>query len=487
MKSIKTKSGLALIAAQEVMARDTQQNRRPKASPATFKMLAALLLSMVTLHPVKAQIMDTLRLTLEETVTRAMTGNPDILISQLGVRRANSQLRAAKGSFLPQVGIDGQYARNLKRPVFFLPAGTNFPGGGGGGGPEEGTVIEAGFDNSYQMAAQANVPVYNRELIANARAAKTAVAVNERGVDISKNEIRMQIQKAYYDVLLAEESLAVLNQSLINAQQNFENTRTQFARELVPQYDVIRAEVQVENIRPSILQAQNDLEGALSNLKLLANIPDEAPLVLAETLEGFLESSNAEFLNTFSVDDNPNLLQLDAQKFLQQQQIKVQQASYFPVLSAFANYAFQSQANNFDFRDYFWVNTSAVGLQLSVNVFQGFIRARQVEQARLDLEQTEIQRQYLSKTLTVQARNALNRVKRAKAALEAQQANIAQAQKGFEIAQVSYQSGFGTLIEVNDAELALTQSRLSYLEVVYEYLNAIADFEQLTGANGTDR
>ncbi|WP_168193934.1 TolC family protein [Pontibacter sp. SGAir0037] len=432
----------------------------------------------------RAQISDTLRLTLEETVESAISGNPDVLLAQLSVKRANSQLRAVNGGFLPQVGIDGQYTRNLKRPVFFLPAGSNFPGAGGGGS-EGVTVIEAGSDNSYQLAAQANVPIYSRELILNSRAAKTAVNVNERGLDISRNDIRMQVKKAYYDVLLAQESLKVLQQSLQNAQRNFENTRNQFAQELVPQYDVIRSEVQVENIRPDILQAENSLEAATSNLKLLANIPDEIPVVLVQTLQEFLNSSNTELLTSFGVENNPSLKQLDVQEMLQEQQVQVQQSSYFPSVSAFGNYAYQSQANNFNFREYLWVRTSGVGLQLSVPVFQGFVRSRQIEQAKLDLEQVQIQKQYMSKSLTIQAKNALNRVKRARAALAAQEKNIAQAQKGFEIAQVSYRSGVGTFIDANDAELALTQSRLSYLEVVYEYLNAIADFEQLTGGNGT--
>ncbi|MFT2008747.1 TolC family protein [Pontibacter sp. 13R65] len=429
---------------------------------------------------------DTLELRLDDAVQSAVTGNPDVLIAQIGMRRANSQLKAANGNRLPTVGIDGQYARNLKRPVFFLPADSNFPGGGGGG-PEEGTVIEAGFDNSYQLAAQASVPLFNMQVSAGAKAAETAMAVNERGVDITRNDIRMQVQKAYYDALLAQESLVVLTQSLENAQQNFRNTQNQFAQELVPQYDVIRSEVQVENIRPNILQAENNLEAAISNLKLLANIPDEQPVTLVQTLQEFLDNINPELISSYDVAQNPNLLQLDAQRVLQQQQIKVQQASYYPSVSAFGNYALQTQANTFDFRNYFWVNTSAVGLQLSVPIFQGFIRMRQVEQARLDLEQVEIQQKYLTKSLTIQSRNALNRIKRARAALEAQQDNIAQAQKGFEIAQVSYRSGVGTLIEANDAELALTQSRLSYLEVVYEYLNAVADFEQLTGTKSKGR
>ncbi|WP_181885175.1 TolC family protein [Pontibacter diazotrophicus] len=456
---------------------------KPRALRVLLKFLPVLTLCLITVFQVKAQANDTLRLTLDEALNSAVTGNADILIAELEIQRAQSQRRAVTGGFLPQIGVDGQYTRNLKRPVFFLPAGSNFPGGGGGGGggTQEGSVIEAGFDNSYTLTGQATLPLYSRELIANARAAKTAVSISERGLDINMNDATAQVRKAYYDALLARESLEVLEISLENAQQNFINTQNQFAQELVPEYDVIRAQVQVENVRPDILQGENDYEAAISNLKLLANIPDEVPVVLAQTLEGLMQGDNAELLAQYTIQSNPNLLQLNAQAVYQQEQIKVQQSTFFPSLAAFGNYAYQTQANDFNFGEYLWVNTSAVGLQLSIPVFQGLTRLRQVEQARIDLKQTEIQRKYLTKSLTIQARNALNRVQRARASMEAQQVNIAQAQRGFEIAQVSYRSGYGTLIEVNDAELALTQARLGYIQVIYEYLNALADFKQLTG------
>lgn len=421
---------------------------------------------------------DTLSVSLEETVKSAVTRNPDILISKLEVKRAISQLKAANGAFLPNIGIDGQYMRNIERPVFFLPVGEIF---GGKENENEGFIIDAGFDNAYNMTAQATLPLYNQAVIANSRTARRAVDFQKRGLDVSKNEIRTQVKKAYYDALLARESLQVLNLSLENAQRNYESIRNQFARELVPEYDVIRAEVQVENLRPDIFTGQNNYEAALYNLKLLTGIPQGIPLELEETLEEFYLAADVFALEQYSLANNPQLQQLEVQEELRKAQIDVQKANFFPSLSAFGNYSYLAQANNFDFEDYFWVNTSSVGLQLSIPVFEGLIRVRQVEQARIDLEQTQIQKDFQQKSLSIQAQNALNRIQRAQRSLQAQERNIAQAEKGFQIARVSYQSGVGTLIEINDAELALTQARLNQLESVYDFLNALADFDQTTG------
>src|SRR5690606_36283530 len=356
---------------------------------------------------------------------------------KLEIQRANSQLKAAKGALLPNVGLDGQYSRNIKRPVFFLPPGEGFGGAGGG---SEGTIIEAGFDNSYNIAAQANLPLYNRELRASTRAAETAVQIQEKGLDINKNQIRTQVKQAYYEALLARESLQVLDQSLENAQRNFENIQNQFAKELVPEFDMIRAEVQVENIRPDILQGQNNYEAAVNNLKLLANIPQEIPVFLEGSLFELYENRDDPevMLSGYTLEDNPELQQLAVQQDLREKQIEVQKAAFYPSLSAFGNYAWQAQANNFNFNNYFWVNTSSIGVQMSIPVFQGLVRVRQIEQARVDLYQTNIQEEYQRKSLSIQAQNALNRIQRAQRSLEAQEKNIAQAERGYQIAQVSY-------------------------------------------------
>lgn len=423
---------------------------------------------------------DTLYVSLEKTVESAVTGNPDILISRLEVERAISQLKAANGAFLPNIGVDGQYVRNIKRPVFFLPPGEGF---GGQQGDERGTVIEAGYDNSFNMTAQATLPLYNQSIIAGSRAARKAVELEEKGLEVSENEIRAQVKRAYYDALLARESLQVLILSLENAQSNLENIRSQFAQELVPEYDVIRAQVQVENLRPDIFAAQNNFEASIYNLKLLTGIPQEIPLQLEESLEEFYEEANLFALEQYSLENNPQLDQLETQVALREAQIDLQEANFYPSLSAFGNYAYQAQANNFDFDEYFWVNTSSVGVQLSIPVFEGLTRLRQIEQAKIDLEQTQIQKDFQRKSLSIQAQNALNRIQRAQRSLQAQEQNIAQAAKGLEIAVVSYQSGVGTLLEINDAELALTQARLNQLEAIYDFLYALADFNQITGEN----
>lgn len=443
-------------------------------------LVACLLLSAFPTH---AQQPPTLNVSLEEFLNSGLEGNANIVQAYLDLQKAEAEQKAVAGGFLPQVNLSGQYDRNIKRPVFFFPAdGGGFPGMGGGSGASEGTVIEVGFDNSFQTAAQAELPIYNRELIENNRLAKTSIKISQSNLDINKNELTNQIRKSFYEVLFAQESLRVLGASLENAIANFENIQNQFSRQLIPEFDVIRAEVQVENLRPNIIQSENELENAINQLKLLANIPEDLHINLNGDLETFYKGAMNEIpYQELDLSNNPTLAQMALQTELQENQVRIRQAGFTPSVSTFANYAILSQANNFNFSEYFWVNTAAVGLRVNIPVFQGFSRNRRVEQARLDLKQAEVQKEYIERSLNIQAQNALNRMERALKSMESQEKNIAQAERGYQIAQVSYSNGMGTLIEVNDAELAMTQARLNVLQTKLEFLNALSDLKELSG------
>ncbi|KEO74139.1 TolC family protein [Anditalea andensis] len=446
------------------------------------KSLIFLLLNFslfVNINIVHAQQGPVLNLNLDDLLHSGLEGNAEIVQAYLEVERAVAEQKAIAGGFYPQIDVSGQYDRNIKRPVFFFPADGALPGADPQPG---GNVIEVGFDNAFQASAAANMPIYNKELIESNRLAKTSIKLSQTNLEVNKNELGSRIRKSFFEVLLAQESLRVLELSLANAEQNLANVQRQFEREIVAEYDVIRAEVQVANVLPDIIQAENDLQESLSNLKLLANIPEEINIALEGLLEEMYQQNLIiPNLGNYDLSNNPVLRQLTYQEDIQEHQISLNQAAFMPRLNTFANYAVLSQANDFNFSDYFWVNTSAVGLQLNIPVFQGFTRNRRMDQARIDLKQAQVQKDYTLRSLNLQSQNALNRMERAYKSIEAQEKNILQAERAFQIAQVSYSTGRGTLIEINDAELALTQAKLNTLRVKWEYLNAMTDLQELSG------
>lgn len=420
---------------------------------------------------------DTLRITLNEAVEMGMDNNQQVEQVRLDIENAENRIQEVKAQIWPEITLNAQYTRNIKRPVFFLPEGE---------GPFGGGVIEAGFDNSYQASAQASMPLYNQQLFASADVAELSKKLSRTALDVEKNELASEIQKAYYNALLAKETIYALEVSLNNARQNFENVQNLYDQGQAPRYDVIRAQVQVENLKPEISAARNNYIAAINQLKLLTGAPINQPVALQGRLIDFYnEQENAE-LSQYNVSENPGLMQVQQQTTLQEEQIDVEEAAYYPSLSLFGNYQYQAQANDFNFGEYRWINTSAAGLSLSVPVFSGFRRKYRVNQGQIELKKLRLQTDYLRKSLETQAENAIQRLLQAKDNIEAQEANIRQAEKGYEIARISYEKGAANLLEVNDAELALTQARMNYIQAISDYLLAQVDYNTVTGKGWQD-
>jgi len=154
---------------------------------------------------------------------------------------------------------------------------------------------------------------------------------------------------------------------------------------------------------------------------------------------------------------------------------------HLPSLSAFGQYAYQTQAEDFKFQDYKWVSSAAVGLSLSIPLFSGNTVINQTKQVELAIKELQLQRSYATEGQKLQITSALDNMRAANEQLLANKEAITQAEKGYEIAKVRYNTGTGTILELNDSELALTQSRLNYQQALYNYLSAQTQLEQVLG------
>lgn len=207
-------------------------------------------------------------------------------------------------------------------------------------------------------------------------------------------------------------------------------------------------------------------------------------------IDGNLSDLAAEMLLQFnlsqvekSLSQNTSLVQLDIQKTLINKQIKTVKAAALPSLAAFGNYQFQTQANDFKFSDYDWVQTSMAGLQLNVPIFSGFTIRNRAKQLEIASAQLGLQRDYVEDNLKIQLEDIIGTINLAvKKAVNAEK-NVNLAQRAYDISLTRYESGQGTLLEVNDSEMALAQARFNHLQAVHEILKAKTDHEKFLGNN----
>lgn len=419
-----------------------------------------------------AQSKETSQLSLDRAIILALEKNADLKVAELEVNKSNEKVREARSGLFPKIDVSGQYQRYIDKPVIFLPPGSPF-----------GTTLKIGSDNSFSASASFSIPLFSYTLFEAIALSSDYLALTEQSYLAAKNKVVGDVKKAFLAALLTSETRDVMRSSLVNAEENFENVKRLNSAGTLSDYDLLRAEVQVENLRPLILQMDNNHKLALEALKVAIGLDAGMDISVTGNLEDGFSSvtpKEEDVIDEF-LKNNPQLAILDYQVRLNDRNITIETSSYFPTLAGFGSYQYQSQANDFKFSDYNWVKTSIIGLQLSVPIFNGFKTAAKINQAEIGLKQSQEQKRNLTEALKTQTLSILYRLQQAAIRIKGQDKTVLQAQEGFNIAKTRLENSLATQLEVNDAELALRQAKLNRLQAIYDYKIAEAELETILG------
>jgi outer membrane protein TolC len=412
-------------------------------------------------------------LSLDEAINLAIEKNADLKIAELELNKSEEKLREARSGLFPKIDINGQYQRNIFKPVIFLPSGSPL-----------GETLEVGSDNSLTAAAQLSMPLFSWSLYKGIGLASDALAITQENYRSIKNKVVGDVKKAFLAVILTRETKNVMQQSLRNAEDNFENVKKLTNAGTLSDYDLLRAEVQVENLKPTVLQMENNYTLSLEALKVAIGLDANQNIDIVgdmEFTEPYQIPSKQDIIDEL-ITNNPQIAILDNQVKLNDQNISLEESVHFPTLAAFAAYQYQTQANDvIKVLDYKFIKTFYVGLQLQIPIFNGFKTTSRVSQAEIGLSQSLEQKRNFTEAVKTQALSILYRIEQAVKRIEGQNKTVSQAAEGYEIAKRRLANNIAIQLEVNDAELALRQAKLNRLQAIYDLKVAEADLETVLG------
>ncbi len=410
----------------------------------------------------------TVELTLDEALEIALDENPTIKIANLEIERQRHVKNETRGGFLPTLSAEGTYSHAMKKA-----------------GGMQGLMSA---DNIYSVGGTAGLPLLVPALFQTLKLNDEQMRAAVEAARASKINLVNEVKKAYYQILLAEQSLEVLRISESTIGKTVEDTRTKLANELASEYDLITAEVQLSNLQPTIFEAENGIRTAKKMMNMLLDMPDDVMINVTGTLNDMAVMSPAVYSKDIS--ENSDLRALGIQGDILGRTLKLQRSSRLPSLVAFGSVT-STGMEEVDFQTYMatgqmatdfkWNTPINVGVRLSVPLFAGFTNVQKERQTRNAIKQMDYQKYYLEQGLKVQVENAINTIATAREKMLANRRTIDQAQKGYDISKVRYDAGMGTILELNSAELALTQARLNYTQAIFDYLSAEADYEKIIG------
>ncbi len=413
-----------------------------------------------------------LTLDLDMAIRIALSENPTIKVADIEITRKDYSYKGAIGNLLPTIAASGDYSRTLKKQVMYMDV--DIPGMDNG--------MKVGQDNSYSLGFNFQLPIVAPTFWKNIQLSKADIEQTLESARASRLSLVDQVKKAYYNIMMSEDSYQVLKESYDNARLNAKDFRNKYNQGVASEYDVLRAEVQVRTLEPGLLQAENGVKLSKINLKVLLGMDMDIDIAPANKLSDYEKDMYEQVLNIdTSLQNNTNLRQLDLQADYLKKALTVQKMSWYPTLTATGLYNWNSMSNGSMFKNFRWNPYSMVGLTLSIPIFQGGSRYYKVKDAQLTVNQMKFNRQDLVKNLQMQTISYMDNIQKSIKQIASNKEGVIQAEKAYSIMQKKFEIGAATFIEVNDANVALTNAKLSYYQAIHDYLAAKSDLEQVTG------
>lgn len=410
---------------------------------------------------------EVLRLSLEKALEIAQSENPTIKVADKEIEKKQYAKKGVIAGLFPNINASGGYTYTIKKQVFAMM----------------GQSIKVGQSNNWNAGLSLSLPIFAPTLTKSIELSAKDIELAVESARSSKQDLVNQVTKAYYQLLLAQDSYEVLKKSYAHSEANYEVVNNKFKQGVVSEYDKIRAEVQVRNLKPSVISAENAVNLTKLQLKVLIGLDANQNMEIEGNLANYENSMYAEALNvdTTMIDNNTQLRQMKLQSEMLDKQLQVNKSAYLPSVSLSSQFSYVSMNEDFKFGNYKWNPYSTVGLSLSIPIFDGNARSYKVKQTKLQMEQLTLNKLNLRRSLDVQVKNYMDNIQKSIEQVGSNKESVKQAEKGCLIAQKRYEVGKGTILELNDSELALTQSKLSYNQSIFDYLSAKADLEKVLG------
>jgi outer membrane protein TolC len=430
-------------------------------------------------------------LTLEEAVRTAMKNNSDLESARLEVKKSDARVLEAWGYAMPSVDLSSNFVHLLDKPVSYFPDYILYP---------LAKILDSTVHNPKPIGALVRVPgslspdyaasaslnfkqiIFNGAVFVGVGAAHVYSHLARDLYQGKYLETITKVRKAYYQTLLAREAMELMRSSLKNAEDNLKNVQLMQKQGIVSDYDELRASVGVENLIPAVIQSESNYILAMDNLRNMVGLSENENIILEGELKfEAIDDSIAAQAESLVLESNPGLTAVKRQIELNGAAVNAERSNYLPTIAMFGSYSYSAIKDRFNFSTNDFYKSSQIGLSFSLSLFQGLQTYAKVEQAQLEQRRSEEQKTNVERNLRTGTHAVQNSLKQARKRVAAQDRTVEMAERGYKIVTTRFLSNSATQLEVNDAQLALTQAKVNRIQAIYDYLVASADLDQLIG------
>ncbi|MBC7896825.1 MAG: TolC family protein [Cytophagaceae bacterium] len=447
--------------------------------------MAAFLLAT----PLHAQRRDSLRLSIEDAVTRVLRESDEAKVAMAQVEVSEAQVTTARAAGLPQMRLASAYSQVLRNARATI-------------------VGQSIFGQNFNYSGNINVSqvlFQGGRVFAGSRAAgdvRRASTLNRAEVEAT---LAVDVQRAYLNAQLAKELLAIQQRNIELASERLALVERLEGAGRASRFDVLRSRVERTNLEPQLLMARNAVELAEIEVRRVLNIPVDQEIVLTSQLD----SAGLQAKRQMAVADSGNdpvraaeraaLSTLNARR----EGVRVARADFLPTISTFFQTGYTALPSNNGFptvwgRSEFafcppdsaptrvcqnngWFADRNFGVNVSWALFDGLRTKGNVDLAQAQTKLAQLQLDQERERVGVERARSWAEFRRAEAAFEAQRQNVGQAEEAFKIAALRFERGLSTQLEVSDAQLLLLTARTNAARATTEFYLSTADLARARG------
>lgn len=456
----------------------------------TICLAATITATVVSPLAAKSVRVDTVALSLSEAVARADQIGEEVGRARENRRNTDAQVTIARSAGLPQLRLNSSTNRTLASA--------------------RGQAVGSFFAQPFTYSVNANLSqtlYQGGRVLYSSRAARATREAADMDIEETRLNTNLRTQQAYLQALFSARLVEIQRQALQLAQSRLEQTEHFERAGRVSRYDLLRARVEVANLEPQVLAAQEDSELAILDLKRLANIPFEQNIILSTVIDSTVLNEIAAIVDTTLLPaSRPLLRQAELLAQARTFGVSIAKADRLPTISLSYQHgvgAFPERGQGFPTtrgrvrqiacpteadpdrtcaeQNGGWFGDRAIAFTISLPIFDGFRTKGAIATARSQERQAEIELADIRERVFTEYLAAKAGLARAQAQYDARRQNVEEAVEAFELANVRYARGLGTQLDVSDAQLALTTAQTNAAKTVYDLYLALVTLARAQG------
>ena len=423
---------------------------------------------------------ETYSFTLQQAIDHAIENNYSSINAKRDIEAAKQKKWETTASGLPQITSNLQYLNNLDFQVQGVSGNAFNPGGD----PNEISTIAFGTKHSANASATLNQLIFDGSYIVGLQSAKVYLQISQNAKEKTDLEIKEMVTNAYGNVLLARESVLILEKNKTTLEKTLFETSETFKNGLTEEENVEQLQITLTQLKSSLSNAQKRAEIALNLLKISMGIDINNDVTLTEKLDDLavknvdLAVLAEEFNSQNSIDYKIQQNNEESKRLL----LKLERYRALPTVGAQLNYGANTFSNEFDIisTQQKWYNYSNFGVNVSLPIFSSFRDRARTQQAKIAFEQAKTQLTETEQRLKLQFQQAKTDYEYSIEQYSASKSNLKLAERIEGKQQIKFKEGLSTSFEFTEAQRQLYTAQQNYLQAMIDVMNKKATLDKLT-------